>query len=58
VYVSRAGLPDEDGLRCFDCMRLEHKVTPNGCMVDLMAHAEGWTDACAHREHVEAVVLW
>jgi hypothetical protein len=32
------------------------RATPNGCMVDLMARAEGWTDACAHREHVEAVV--
>ncbi|CAM0944842.1 unnamed protein product [Alopecurus aequalis] len=48
VYVgvlnacSRSGLLDE-GLRCFDRMRLEHKVDPNaqhyGCMVDLMARA-------------------
>ncbi|KAL5207703.1 hypothetical protein ABZP36_032138 [Zizania latifolia] len=48
VYVgvlnacSRAGLLEE-GLRCFDRMRLEHKLTPNaqhyGCMVDLMARA-------------------
>ena len=28
-------------------MRLEHKVAPNGCMVDLMAHAERLDDACA-----------
>ena len=34
---SRARLLDEDGLWCFDRMRLEHKVAPNGCMVDLMA---------------------
>ncbi|CAL5055334.1 unnamed protein product [Urochloa decumbens] len=48
VYVgvlnacSRAGLLD-DGLRCFDRMRLEHKVSPNaqhyGCMVDMLARA-------------------
>ena len=35
---SRAGLLDGDGLRCFDRMLLEYKVTPNaqryGCMVD------------------------
>ena len=40
---SRAGLLDGDGLRCFDRMLLEYKVTPNaqryGCMVDLMARA-------------------
>jgi pentatricopeptide repeat protein len=39
---SRAGMLD-DGLRCFDRMRLEHKLAPNaqhyGCMVDLMARA-------------------
>ncbi|TVU28102.1 hypothetical protein EJB05_19611, partial [Eragrostis curvula] len=54
VYVgvlnacSRAGLLD-DGLRCFDRMRLEHKVAPNaqhyGCMVDLMARAGRLDDA-------------
>lgn len=48
VYVgvlnacSRSGLLEE-GLRCFDRMRLERKVAPNaqhyGCMVDLMARA-------------------
>ncbi|KAK1619066.1 hypothetical protein QYE76_024583 [Lolium multiflorum] len=48
VYVgvlnacSRSGLLDE-GLRCFDRMRLEHIVAPNaqhyGCMVDLLARA-------------------
>ncbi|GJM86522.1 hypothetical protein PR202_ga02389 [Eleusine coracana subsp. coracana] len=48
VYVGvlnacgRAGLLDH-GLRCFDRMRLEHKVPPNaqhyGCMVDLMGRA-------------------
>uniref|UniRef100_A0ACD5ZKL8 Uncharacterized protein n=1 Tax=Avena sativa TaxID=4498 RepID=A0ACD5ZKL8_AVESA len=48
VYVgvlnacSRSELLDE-GLRCFDRMRLEHIVAPNaqhyGCMVDLMARA-------------------
>ncbi|CAN6280310.1 unnamed protein product [Urochloa humidicola] len=48
VYVgvlnacSRAGLLD-DGLRCFDRMRLEHKVSPNaqhyGCMVDMLGRA-------------------
>ncbi|CAN6246473.1 unnamed protein product [Urochloa humidicola] len=48
VYVgvlnacSRAGMLD-DGLRCFDRMRLEHKVTPNaqhyGCMVDMLGRA-------------------
>ncbi|KAL6911841.1 hypothetical protein ACP4OV_000646 [Aristida adscensionis] len=56
VYVgvlnacSRAGLLD-DGLRCFDRMRLEHKVAPNaqhyGCMVDLMARAGRLDDARA-----------
>ncbi|WVZ74076.1 hypothetical protein U9M48_022303 [Paspalum notatum var. saurae] len=56
VYVgvlnacSRAGLL-EDGLRCFDRMRLEHKVAPNaqhyGCMVDLMARAGRLDDARA-----------
>ncbi|PUZ77208.1 hypothetical protein GQ55_1G351400 [Panicum hallii var. hallii] len=56
VYVgvlnacSRAGLL-EDGLRCFDRMRLEHKVAPNaqhyGCMVDLMARAGRLGDARA-----------
>uniref|UniRef100_A0A0A9FMI8 Pentatricopeptide repeat-containing protein n=2 Tax=Arundo donax TaxID=35708 RepID=A0A0A9FMI8_ARUDO len=56
VYVgvlnacSRAGLL-EDGLRCFDRMRLEHKVSPNaqhyGCMVDLMARAGRLDDARA-----------
>lgn len=56
VYVgvlnacSRAGLL-EDGLRCFDRMRLEHKVSPNaqhyGCMVDLMARAGKLDDARA-----------
>uniref|UniRef100_A0A0A9D6J8 DYW domain-containing protein n=1 Tax=Arundo donax TaxID=35708 RepID=A0A0A9D6J8_ARUDO len=56
VYVgvlnacSRAGLLD-DGLRCFDRMRLEHKVLPNtqhyGCMVDLMARAGRLDDALA-----------
>ena len=52
---SRAGLL-EDGMRCFDRMRLEHKVTPNaqhyGCMVDLMARAGRLGDARARREHV------
>jgi pentatricopeptide repeat protein len=47
---SRAGLL-EDGLRCFDRMRLEHKVAPNaqhyGCMVDLMARAGRLDDARA-----------
>lgn len=56
VYVgvlnacSRAGLLEE-GLRCFDRMRLEHKVIPNaqhyGCMVDLMARAGRLEDARA-----------
>ncbi|KAF0934701.1 hypothetical protein E2562_026446 [Oryza meyeriana var. granulata] len=56
VYVgvlnacSRAGLLEE-GLRCFDRMRLEHKLTPNaqhyGCMVDLMARAGRLDDARA-----------
>ncbi|RLN07266.1 hypothetical protein C2845_PM11G29240 [Panicum miliaceum] len=56
VYVgvlnacSRAGLL-EDGLRCFDRMRLEHKVAPNAqhyaCMVDLMARAGRLGDARA-----------
>uniref|UniRef100_J3LG41 DYW domain-containing protein n=1 Tax=Oryza brachyantha TaxID=4533 RepID=J3LG41_ORYBR len=54
VYVgvlnacSRAGLLEE-GLRCFDRMRLEHKLTPNAqhysCMVDLMARAGRLDDA-------------
>ncbi|WOL09523.1 hypothetical protein Cni_G18276 [Canna indica] len=39
---SHAGLHDE-GLRCFDRMKLEHQILPNpqhyGCMVDLMARA-------------------
>ncbi|KAG1354235.1 pentatricopeptide repeat-containing protein [Cocos nucifera] len=39
---SHAGLL-EDGFRCFDQMRLEHRIMPNvqhyGCMVDLMSHA-------------------
>lgn len=39
---SHAGLL-EDGLRCFDRMRLEHRIMPNaqhyGCMVDLMSRA-------------------
>lgn len=47
---SRAGLL-EDGLRCFDRMRLEHKVAPNaqhyGCMVDLMARAGRLNEARA-----------
>lgn len=47
---SRAGLL-EDGLRCFDRMRLEHNVAPNaqhyGCMVDLMARAGRLDDARA-----------
>ena len=47
---SRDGLLEE-GLRCFDHMRLEHKVAPNaqhyGCMVDLMARAGRLDDACA-----------
>ncbi|KAF8750233.1 hypothetical protein HU200_012488 [Digitaria exilis] len=47
---SRAGLL-EDGLRCFDRMRLEHKLSPNaqhyGCMVDLMARAGRLDDARA-----------
>lgn len=56
VYVgilnacSRSGLLEE-GLRCFDRMRLEHKVAPNaqhyGCMVDLMARAGRLDDARA-----------
>ena len=40
AMVREGHAPDgllEDGLRCFDRMRLEHKVAPNGCMVDLMA---------------------
>jgi pentatricopeptide repeat protein len=47
---SRAGLLD-DGLRCFDRMRLEHKLAPHtqhyGCMVDLMARAGRLDDARA-----------
>uniref|UniRef100_M8AJ49 DYW domain-containing protein n=1 Tax=Aegilops tauschii TaxID=37682 RepID=M8AJ49_AEGTA len=57
VYVgvlnacSRSGLLEE-GLRCFDRMRLERKVAPNaqhyGCMVDLMARAGRLDEARVH----------
>lgn len=47
---SRAGLVKE-GLRCFDRMRLEHRVEPNaqhyGCVVDLLGRAGKLDDALA-----------
>ncbi|RWV86238.1 hypothetical protein GW17_00051886, partial [Ensete ventricosum] len=54
---SHAGLLDE-GLRCFDRMRLEHRVPPSphhyGCMIDLMARAGKLKEAYELMENTPA----